>query len=408
MKEEEMPQPTEAPQEANKQNIETKDPQKTHEPPKPTKEPQEPTREETKTEDPINPEDPHAKNYTKPKHRVRQITRYLGDLAIPSKYRHNITRELTLAGIRKDPYILYGMIMWVVLAAAFLLAAYLAGVGIATGTHAGIKILVWILLTPISAIIFLTIAKLLVRKTLDARVYTRVKEMERIFPEFLAEVSLNLKTGADLEEALTRASREDFGVLSEEMQRLATRTELGFDLQASLEEFIDSYNSDVIEESFELILISYKTGSDTPKIVDRIVENMKVMRNLRNKVVASVSNYKIFILTVTAVIAPAMMALAYHVINLVREITQEVLQVSAQGSLPITLNPVQFNENHFIWFSILALATISTFSSLISTYIEQGSIKGSAKKTLAYNLISIAVYALCLVLFAGFFELFSV
>lgn len=351
---------------------------------------------------------PHENNYQRDEHKIRTITETLGDAVIPDKYRKNITREFTLAGIQQRPYLLYGMIAWVAIALAIITSALLVGVGVRQSASLLIKIPVWIILTPFTTLLFLFIAKILLRKILEARVYARVQDMEDNFPEFLAEVNLNLKAGTDFEQAIARASQEDFGVISEEMRRLTTQVELGFDLERSLEEFIDSYDSDYIQESFELVIISWKTGGDTPKLVDRVVENMKVLRNLQEKIIASVANYKIFILTVTVALAPAMMALAYHVIDLIREITTDVIQVTSSGTLPIQLNPVQFSDTQFVWFSALTLLIVSTFSAFITKYVETGTIRGSAKTVSVYVIASLIAYFISMLVFEQFFAVFVV
>jgi pilus assembly protein TadC len=306
---------------------------------------------------------------------------------------------------------MYEVFAWLTIAVAItsvVTSIVLVNLDVFMGAPFITKLVVFLLLTPLFFFILLAIGRKGLESVLGARISQRSEAMEDEFPEFLTEVSLNLKSGHDLEEALARAAHEDFGVLSEEMHRVATKVDLGYYFEDALREFLDGYESDVMDESFELILISWKKGAETPKLIDRIVDNIKVTRNLRSKIVASVANYRIFLSTVTVAIAPAMMALAYYVMDLLRSITGEVQQVSTSSMIPLTIHAVRFNDNQFIWFSLLTLGIISITTSFIISHVRSGNATSGWKKTIFYTVGSLAMYGIFMVLFSGFFTLFEI
>ncbi len=339
--------------------------------------------------------------------RARAITSFIGDAVIPRKHRRRIARYVEVADLKWSAHTMFGVLVYVIAFLSFVLASFFVMIGPLTDASFVLRFLFFFPFFIAFFLILLIFGRIAVKYYIDARVFAKVRVMEEVFPEFLSEVSLNLKSGQGMEKALSLAAKQDYGTLSDEMLRVAARMELGFDLQSGIESFVESYPSDLMKDTFELILISLRRGGQTPRLIDRLVLNMKTRRNLRDKIVASVANYRIFLATVTVLIAPAMMALSYHVISLIRSITTEVMQVTQQATLPISVAAVRFEDTHFIVFSMLTLFAISTFSSLIVTYIRNGNIKGGSKQLMFYVLSSLAAYGFFMVVFAQFFVLFQ-
>jgi Flp pilus assembly protein TadB len=329
------------------------------------------------------------------------ITNYLGDAAIPKRYRKHIERYLQTAGMGTSPQFLFGVIFHISFVLSLILTVFL--VFFVGDVPAITRVIFFIIFWPFMLISILLLSVKVVQLYLDARIYRRVREMEEVFPEFLSELSLNLKAGQSIEDGLSDAAKEDFGILSVEMRQVTTKVQLGYDLGAALRLFTHGYKSDTISESFELIYLSWRKGAQTPQLIDRMVDNMKVTRHLRDKLSASVANYQIFLATVTVLITPAMMALAFHFINLVRTITSEIMETTSSAVLPVTINAVSFNDNHFIYFSVLAVIAISVFSSMIISFITSGSVKDSWRTLFIYAIASVGSYFLFLAMFSGLF-----
>jgi pilus assembly protein TadC len=339
--------------------------------------------------------------------RWETFTMLMGAAAVPRSERTSIIRRLQLAKLDAHPYLLYGVTMYAMSALAFV-AAIIASLMFAgvTSPVATVLLAVFFLILFMGVGVLLT--RLVLRLIIDTRIAYRVQAMEEELPDFLAELSLNLKSGLSLHQSIARASAEDFGELSEAMRHVATKVRLGYGLEEALRDFIEGYPGDQLRDTFELILISWRKGASTPKLIDRMVSNMKVMRNLREKISASVANYRIFLATITVLVAPAMMALSFHVIDLIRSITTEVMLVTSSATLPFSVQAVQFDDVHFMWFSALTLVVIATFISLIITYIEKGSLNGGRKQLFIYIATSLGSYFFFMMLFTVFFRLFQV
>jgi len=338
---------------------------------------------------------------------MQELTVFIGDAVIPRKYRRSISRYVEVAGITWSAYKVFGVLVYIIAFLSVMSTLVLVQSGSFVSAPIFVKFVWFAIFCPAFFFLYLAIGRIAVKYIIDVRVYRKVQLMEEVFPEFLTELSLNLKSGQSLEQSLLLAAKEDYGPLSDEMLRVFARSDLGFSTRDSLESFTENYPSDMMRETFDLISISLRRGGQTPRLIDRLVANMKIRRNLRDKIVASVANYRIFLATVTVLIAPAMMALSFHVISLIRTITTDVMQVTGQSAIPITINAVRFNELDFVIFSALTLVIISTFSSLIVTYIKSGTARGGTRQLFFYVISSLGSYFVFMLVFASFFGLFQ-
>ena len=119
-------------------------------------------------------------------------------------------------------------------------------------------------------------------------------------------------------------------------------------------------------------------------------------------------SYMIFIGAVVIVIAPALFALAYQLLHIIIGFTQNLgssLTADAGGGTMLaslnfdgTINTADFRR-----FSVLALATIGVFSSMIISIIEKGDVKGGLKYIPAFTCLSIFFYFVFMVLLSSVF-----
>jgi len=102
-----------------------------------------------------------------------------------------------------------------------------------------------------------------------------------------------------------------------------------------------------------------------------------------------------------------MFALSFHMIDLIRSIFAKVTRVSTT-SLPMTINTINVNDTHFMWFSMICLIIIAATTAIITSVIQSGTIKEGYKEMILYSAISIVGYKIMMILFDKFFMLFTI
>jgi Flp pilus assembly protein TadB len=332
----------------------------------------------------------------------------VGDWSIPKRYRKIVLNYLERASINEVPYFTYGIatcfvfILSFIITLIFLRTSYFSNINFIIGF-----ILLSIIIIPVF-LLFNYIITFLYILYLQTKINYKIRKMEEVFPEFLSELSLNLKSGQSLEEALGNSVEEEYGYLSEEIERICKKVRLGVEVEVAVKEFTNNFDSEVMEETFDLIITGWKKGTATSQLIDRIVENLEVIRFLKRKIVASVTSYRMFLSIVTIIIAPAMFAISYYLIDLIRTMIGRISLMSSNVSLPITVTAVRINTDHFQLFSILALIVMSVCTAMIISVIKTGTIKEGYKQMLFFGVASFISYKIALFIFSYFFAMFNI
>jgi archaellum biogenesis protein FlaJ (TadC family) len=349
-------------------------------------------------------------NSAKPNFSVkfRLFTEIVGDAIIPVKYRKNILGYLEKASIDSVPYFKYGITVYLIALLAVIIDVLFLRTSFFSNVTLIPKILLSLVFFPFIFIILSMISVIFYKFYLDALIYRKTRQMEEIFPEFLGEFSLNLKAGASMEEAMANSMEKEFGYLNEEIQKIVKKVKVGIDVEVAIKEFTSSFKSDIIEETFDLVIISWKKGSKTPQLIDRIYDNITTTRFLKKRVVASVASYRLFLSTITLIIAPAMFALAYYFINLVKSIINKVSITQTQSVFPISISSIKINDLQFKWFSIGEVIIVATFTAMIISIIKTGTVKEGYKQVFVYALLSYISYTIFIFIFSRFFGMFNV
>jgi len=340
--------------------------------------------------------------------KCRLFTENLGDALIPKKYRKQLQDYLRKASIYNVPYFKFGIMAYIVIIVSIILDIFLLSTH--TFSNIGIigKLALSVFLVPILSVILMFITVYAFKIYLDIRIQIKINEMKECFPEFLSALSLNLRIGGTLDVALENSTDKEFGPLSDEINIVVRNIHLGTNEYVAVKEFTDKYKIDTITDTFELLLISMRKGGNTANLAERIYENMKESRFLRDKIIASVTNYRIFLTVLALIIAPAMFALTYHLMDLIRRVSKEVSNIPNNVALPFHISVVKVNDVHFIIFATLCVLLISVAIAFIISVVKTGEAKHAYKQIIIYAILSLLMFQLCMFLFGLFFKLFAV
>lgn len=304
-----------------------------------------------------------------------------GKAFIPERVRPRLRNYLLKAGITEVPYGFFGALFYITYLLTFLI--YFFGFWGFISKQPGhfvfvYAFLIWVII-PLS---FIGLFILSLYIYLDIKIFNRTKKMEDVLADFLQEVSSNLKGGLSFEKSLWIAIKPRFGILSSEIALAAKKVMTGTDVDIALNEFANKYNSPMLKRAMELIVSEIQSGGKVANIIDRVVENLKKTKALKDEMTASVLTYMIFIGAIVIFISPMLFALAYNLLIVISKVAGLLATTAATGATPGLLSNVgniNVNKEDFIWFSRIALGVIAFFSSMIVSIIEKGNIQGGVK-----------------------------
>src|SRR3989338_6246920 len=234
---------------------------------------------------------------------------------------------------------------------------------------------------------------LLIYFYLDLKIYHRTKKMEEQLPDFLQVVSANLKGGMTFERALWAAIKPRFNVLGSEMAKTSKKVMTGYEISKALTELSDKYDSMMLRRTVDLIISELESGGNVAEIIDRIVDNLKETKTLKNEMSASAIAYIISISVIVIIISPLLFALSLQLLNMtLKFISRLAVSSTSSSNLPFAFSTTAVNPDDFKRFSLLAIFVISLFSSLIVAIVEKGEIKSGLKYIPIFTILSLILY----------------
>jgi len=256
----------------------------------------------------------------------------------------------------------------------------------------------WVIIQTIILIMIVTYIYL----SLNIKIYQRTKDIEKILPDYLQLVSSNLRGGLSFEKALWAAIRPEFGTIAKEVTMVYKKVMTGNDLSEALREFTTKYESPVLRRSFDLIIGEAESGGEIAMIVDKVIENIRKTKALKEEMNASTLSYMIFIGAIVIIIAPGLFALSYYLLNVMIGFSSQLTGMNTPN-MPISFSGESMKPADFKTFSILAIIISSFFSALIVSLIEKGDVKGGVKYIPAFIVSAVICYHIFLFVFGYVF-----
>ena len=302
-----------------------------------------------------------------------------GKAFVPKKIRPYLRKYLLKADISPVPYKFFGALFYLT---AFITAIiYILFIYPFLTQYSALILLIfsflsWFVIQLFFAVLSITI----VYFYLDLKIYYRTKHLEAMLPDFLQVVSSNLKGGLSFESSLWAAIKPRFSILANEMAEVSKKVMTGYDVTKALVEFSEKYNSPMLRRAIDLTTSELESGGNISELIDKIVENMKRIKVLKDDMAASAISYIIFIAVIVIIIAPLLFSLSYSLLIIISNfMTKMAVATQRVSGMPFKFTEVVVDPKNFRIFSISALSVISLFSSMIVSIVEKGDIKGGIK-----------------------------
>ena len=328
-----------------------------------------------------------------------------GKAFVPKKIIPNLRSYMLKAGFNEVPYKFFGLLFYISAFITTLIFITLIFPYLNQNRYVPLEIytysfLSWFILQLFFVVFFI----MLVYFYLDLRIYHRTKMMEEQLPDFLQVLSANLKGGLTFERALWAAIKPRFKVLGIEMAKASKKVMTGYDVSRALLELSEKYDSLMLQRTVDLIISELESGGNIAELIDRLVDNLKQAKALKDELLASTIAYVIFISVIVIVISPLLFALSFHLLLvLINFINKLAFATQTAHTLPISFSRVALNAGDFKKFSVLSLFVISLFSSLIVAIVEKGDIKGGLKYIPLYVFGAMGFYFLFVKIFSVVF-----
>lgn len=305
-----------------------------------------------------------------------------GRAFVPERIRPHLRQYFLKAGITDVPYKLFGALFYLSLVVTYLIYFYTVYPQLQSeNTNMIVFLLItfvmWFLIQ--AGIIILFIGG--IYTYLDILIYNRTRKMEDLLDDFLSFVSENLKGGMSLDRALWEAVKPEFGVLSKEILIVSKKAATGEDVEQALREFTMKYDSSMTRRAFSLLIEGVGSGGEIAGLIDKIVDNIRETKLLKEDMIATNTTYVIFITFIVIIIAPALFALSHQLLTVLQILTGKIGSGITQSavSLPIEFGELTLELSEFVFFARASVGVVAVCSSMILAEITRGSIKSGVK-----------------------------
>lgn len=331
----------------------------------------------------------------------------LGKAFIPQKWRLKLREFLLKAGITKEPYTVFSLLFHCTTLLTLVIYALVIYPSLTEATSSLVLVfiasfLLWLIVHAGLVAAFMFAVYIFI----DMTIYTRTREVEAVLDQYLGLVSESMKGGLALEKALWEANRLEFGTLSQEIKLISKRVATGEDVADALRELTLKYESPMLRRSLNLVVESMSAGGSITELLDRIVANIKETKLLKQEMVATNTNYMIFVSAIVLFVAPLLFALSYQLLIIFGSFSAELggTMSNTAMNLPLSISELSITPEQFMGFARSALLTIALCSSMIVSMVARGDVKGGAKYMPMYGLVSIIVFALLNLVFTSLFS----
>lgn len=315
-----------------------------------------------------------------------------GKAFVPKNMAPNLRKYLLKAGLNEVPYRFFGMLFYVsalITTLIFVVFIYPYLKKFSLFEVYVYSFLGWFMVQLFFAALFIMV----IYFYLDLRIYHRTRKMEQQLPDLLQVLSANLKGGMTFERALWAAVKPRFNVLGSEMAKASKKVMTGYDMGKALTELADKYDSLMLRRTVDLMISEAESGGNVAKLIDRIADNLKETKALKDEMSASAIAYIMFISVIVVVISPLLFALSFQLLVLIINFISKVsVATKSTAALPFVFSKTNLHPEDFKIFSMVAVFVISLFSSLIVSIVEKGDMKGGLKYIPIYVFGSLILY----------------
>lgn len=114
--------------------------------------------------------------------------------------------------------------------------------------------------------------------------YREIKEMEERFPTFLRNLIEALRSGMSFHEAITFASRSDYGRLTPHVRKMANQLSWGISVEKVLERFGKKVKrSKRLRNTVRIIIETFKSGGEMVESLESLAESLTILRDIEKE-----------------------------------------------------------------------------------------------------------------------------
>ncbi|HQT44357.1 MAG TPA: type II secretion system F family protein [Candidatus Micrarchaeota archaeon] len=161
---------------------------------------------------------------------------------------------------------------------------------------------------------------------------SRASKIEEVLPDFLSMVASNIRSGLTPDKALIVSARDEFGPLTEAINKAGKRSITGMPLDQVMLGMSENIQSNILEKTITQIVEGMHSGGDMSELLEKTALDIRKFRSVKKEVNSVILNYELFIIAAITFGAPLLYGVSTFLVDIMIRIRSKIsLGDGAQG-----------------------------------------------------------------------------
>ena len=211
-------------------------------------------------------------------------------------------------------------------------------------------------------------------------------EKEEMFLEFARNLVESVKTGTPISKSIINVRDKSYGVLSENVKKLANQISLGIPLSFALGVFAEDVDNSTVSRALTLIGQAEKAGGNIGEILESVADAVNMSDKLKKERKATISTLVVQGYIIFFIFMIIILVMQFKIIPMLSGISNIG---SIGGPAPASVSGASSEEVAGSFFYLLLVQGF--FSGLAIGKLAEGNIKAGIKHSFAFMLSSFLV-----------------
>jgi len=231
---------------------------------------------------------------------------------------------------------------------------------------------------------------------------TRIaSEKEEMFLEFSRNLVESVKTGTPINKSVINVKDKPYGVLSENIKKLANQISLGIPLERALQTFSRDVKNRAISRALTLIGQAERSGGEIGGILESVTEAISTVEKLKKERKAAISTLVVQGYIIFFVFIVIILVLQFQILPLLVDIAPDLGGAAGIGIGGIGGNGAPITQEEISSSFLYLLLVQGFFSGLAIGKLSEGNIKAGVRHSFILMLLAFLIATGANVIFGG-------
>jgi flagellar protein FlaJ len=207
------------------------------------------------------------------------------------------------------------------------------------------------------------------------------REKEEMFLEFARNLVESVKTGTPISKSITNVRNKSYGILSENIDKLANQINLGIPLNTALNTFSMDVKNKTISRALTLIGHAEKAGGEIGEILESVAEAVNMSDKLKKERKAAISTLVVQGYIIFLVFIAIVLIMQIKILPMISGIADANIFGDEEKGKKVSSNEL---SNAFLYLLLVQ----GFFSGLVIGKLSGGNVKQGIKHSFALMFLS--------------------